>query len=239
MTVITNKRFQEDSELHGAILESYTNTFSNHNASPLPKEKNIYAVHSFSHDVCIWNLKPLKENWKQKWSNTNDNKKKNVGCEMVRKQRNVVLGEEMELSDIPMRIEDYKWKWAGHVARTDRHDTCYTDVWKTGYHLEREIEEDWRNDGKTISGGLHDPTGLKRQQTDISGRTRGRLTSSSGRTWGRPISSSGRTWGRPISSSCRTWGRPISSSGVMKADDDDDEDDDDDDDFRCWTGMYA
>jgi len=42
-------------------------------------------VHSSSHDVCIWNLEPLEENGKQNSSNTNDNGKKNVGCELGKK----------------------------------------------------------------------------------------------------------------------------------------------------------
>ena len=42
---------------------------------------------------------------------------------------------------------------------------------ETGYHQERQNEEGPETDGRMTSGCMQNQTGLRRQQTDISGRT--------------------------------------------------------------------
>ena len=70
-----------------------------------------------------WNLSKKMENKIRATQTTME--RKMLGVRWEEKQANASLREEMKLPDILLRIKDYIWRWAGHVARADRDDIWY------------------------------------------------------------------------------------------------------------------
>ena len=140
----------------------------------------MYAVHSSSHDVCIWNLEPLDEKENKIWATQMTMERKMLGVRWEEKRTNASSREEMELPDILMRIKDYKWKWAGHKARADRNNTwygCMKDWIPSGKRKRGRPRKRWEDDIRQFAG-----PDWTEKATDISGRTKRRPISSRGAT---------------------------------------------------------
>jgi len=68
---------------------------------------------------------------------------------------NASIREEMKLPDIIMRIKDYKWRWAGHVARAGNNDTwygCMNDWIPPGKRKRRRPKKRWADDIRLYAG---------------------------------------------------------------------------------------